>query len=159
MFTRDFIDTEREDHFSSRITYVNQFLIARKFNKNLSLQLTPTVIHKNLVPTVLDLNDLFAIGIGGRYKFTKRIALTAEYHYSLRFPRNETEYNDPLSIGVDIETGVVSTHKELKKTSDLDVGESCDYTTKVLDWAQSIGCEIKIPVKCDYRNYLEKQNE
>lgn len=103
--TNDFADPERENYFSSRLTYVHQLLAARKFTENLSLQLMPTYIHKNLVPTVLDMNDLFAIGIGGRYKFTKRIALTAEYYYTIRFPRSGTEYNDPLSIGIDIETG------------------------------------------------------
>ncbi len=105
IFTSDFSEPDRDNYFSSRLTYVHQILAARKFNDKLSLQLMPTFIHKNLVPTVLDMNDLFAVGIGGRYKFTKRIALTAEYFYTIRFPRSGTEYYDPISIGIDIETG------------------------------------------------------
>lgn len=60
---------------------------------------------------------------------------------------------------IDVSTGEITTSMVLKETSKLDVGESCDYTTKLLDFAQSIGCNIKIPVACDYRDYLNKQND
>ena len=33
------------------------------------------------------------------------MALTAEYYYAYHSPRSTTEYNNPLSIGIDIETG------------------------------------------------------
>lgn len=55
-------------------------------------------------------------------------------------------------------TGEVEINKVLIPTSGLDVGESFNYTTSLLDWAQSIGCNIKIPEKCDYRDLQEKQN-
>lgn len=55
-------------------------------------------------------------------------------------------------------TGEVEINKVLIPTSSLDVGESFNYTTSLLDWAQSIGCNIKIPEKCDYRDLQEKQN-
>jgi hypothetical protein len=96
-----------QQNFSSRMSFVNQILIARKFNENLSLQLTPTYIHRNLVPTELDRNDLFVLGIGGRYKITKRMALNVEYFYVYRdnaITLPVTYYN-PLSVGIDIETG------------------------------------------------------
>jgi len=104
-FTTDLSNLENKNYLSSRFSYVHQFLIARKFNEKLSLQISPTLIHKNLVSTVLDMNDLFAIGFGGRYKLSKRIALTAEYYYSIRNARYKPNYNDPLSIGINIETG------------------------------------------------------
>lgn len=104
-YTSDFSDTDRENYYSSRFSYIHQILIARKFNENISLQLTPTLVHRNLVKTVLEPNDLYAIGVGGRYKVTRRIAITAEYFYTIRSSRTEVEYNDPFSIGVDIETG------------------------------------------------------
>ncbi|HEX7584501.1 MAG TPA: DUF5777 family beta-barrel protein, partial [Prolixibacteraceae bacterium] len=44
----------RVNYFSSRLTYVNQVLIARKFNDKISFQLTPTFIHRNLTNTELD---------------------------------------------------------------------------------------------------------
>lgn len=91
-------------HFSNRLYFVNQLLIARKFNKWLSLQLMPTHIHYNLVPTTAESNDLIAIGVGGRVKLSNRISLNGEYYY--RIPSTELNgYHNVLSLGIDIETG------------------------------------------------------
>lgn len=95
---------ERENHFSSKIAYFHQALIARKFNTNLSLQLTPTLVHKNLVKEKADENDSFAVGAGGRYKITQRVAVSAEYFYLVTEQASQS-YENSLSIGVDIETG------------------------------------------------------
>ena len=96
-----------QKNFSSRMSFVQQILIARKLNESLSLQLTPTYIHRNLVPTELDKNDLFALGAGGRYKLTKRMALNVEYYYVYRANASSlpVKYYNPLSVGIDIETG------------------------------------------------------
>jgi opacity protein-like surface antigen len=95
---------ERKNYFSSRLSFTNQLLIARKFSNSLSLQLSPTLVHKNLVPTAKSQNDIFAVGFGGRYKITQRMALNAEYFYLL--PGNTADtYQNCLSFGVDIETG------------------------------------------------------
>jgi hypothetical protein len=99
-------DTMRTYYFSSRLSYVTQVLIARKINPSLSVQLTPSYVHRNYVPTELDPNDLFAIGAGGRLKLTKRISFNAEYFYVFnKNPYSVPQYYDPLTIGVDIETG------------------------------------------------------
>ncbi len=95
---------ERKNYFSSRMQYANQLLIARKFNKWLSLQLTPTHIHRNLVPTNEDQNDVFAIGAGGRFKLTNRLSLNTEYFYLLP-GKTADDYNNSFTIGLDIETG------------------------------------------------------
>ena len=100
-------DTERTNYFSSRLSYVFQVLIARKFNQRFSAQLTPSFVHRNLVPTELDPNNLWALGAGGRIKLTNRLSLNAEYFYVLEPVndyRSQTVYN-PLSIGFDLETG------------------------------------------------------
>jgi hypothetical protein len=99
-------DPARANYFSSRLSYVGQVLIARKFNQSFSLQITPSYVHRNLVATELDPNDLYAVGAGGRMKLTKRISLNAEYFY-LANPKSymSQKVYDPLSIGVDIETG------------------------------------------------------
>lgn len=96
---------DRDNKFSSRITYVHQLLIARKFNDNLSLQLSPTLVHKNLTPTANDKNDLFALGTSGRYKISKRVAINAEYFYAFRSDNTSNDHPNSLSFGVDIETG------------------------------------------------------
>lgn len=94
------------NYFSSRLSYVAQVLIARKFGPRFSVQLTPSYVHRNLVKTELDPNDLFAIGAGGRMKLSKRISLNAEYYYvANQNPYGTPSYANPLSVGVDIETG------------------------------------------------------
>ncbi|MFZ5940902.1 MAG: DUF5777 family beta-barrel protein [Bacteroidota bacterium] len=99
-------DPTRVNYFSSRLSYGYQVLLARKFNQRFSLQLMPTMVHRNLVPTELDPNDLYALGIGGRLKLTSRISLNAEYFYVLKLSQfYSTEFYNPLSIGFDIETG------------------------------------------------------
>lgn len=99
-------DTSRTNYFSSRLSYVNQLLIARKISPSISIQLAPTFVHRNIVATELDPNDLYALGAGGRLKLTKRISLNAEYYYMFN-PKSymsQQVYN-PLSVGIDIETG------------------------------------------------------
>ena len=96
-------DTERENIFSSRLSYAHQIMIARKFNSSLSLQITPSFIHRNLVVTESMNNDFFAIGYGGRYKLSKRVSINAEYFQ--QFNRPDEAFTNCLSLGFDIETG------------------------------------------------------
>ena len=94
---------ERENLFSSRLSYAHQIMIARKFNSSFSLQITPSFIHRNLVETEIMNNDFFAIGYGGRYKLSKRVSLNAEYFQ--QFNRPDEAFINSLSLGFDIETG------------------------------------------------------
>lgn len=103
LFTLKWQDTERTNYFTSRLSYVHQLLIARKFNKNLSIQLTPTYIHRNLAVET-NTNDNFAVGIGGRYKLTKRLSMNVEYFHNLPGYIADN-FENPLSVGFDIETG------------------------------------------------------
>ncbi|HSZ25634.1 MAG TPA: DUF5777 family beta-barrel protein, partial [Cytophagaceae bacterium] len=66
-------------NFSDRFAYMAQLIIGRKFNSKLSLQISPIYIHYNLVSQLMDRNDIFALAISGRYKVSKRIAITGEY--------------------------------------------------------------------------------
>jgi Membrane bound beta barrel domain (DUF5777) len=97
-------DPNRPNYETSRINYAFQLLIARKFSEGFSLQLSPTLVHKNLVPRAEDPNDLLSVGIGARQKLTKRMSINVEYYYQLPGFRLEESVN-PLSIGLDIETG------------------------------------------------------
>jgi len=93
-----------EVEFYSKLSYAHQLLIARKFDSRLSLQVMPTLIHRNVITEVEQENDLFALGAGGRYKITNRLTLNAEYYYRFNTPEVDM-YQNSLSIGVDIETG------------------------------------------------------
>lgn len=90
--------------FKDRIVYVNQLLVSRKFNDKLSLQLAPSIFHENFVPNDLQKNTQYAVGLGGRYLITKRLAITADYAAHLNRD-NSSQFRDPLSVGVDVEVG------------------------------------------------------
>ncbi len=104
--TVKFPDQTRTNYFSSRLAYVTQILVARKISEAFSFQLSPSYLHRNLVATELDPNDIYALGAGARMKLSSRISLNGEYYYIVN-PKtymSQQIYN-PLSIGFDIETG------------------------------------------------------
>lgn len=89
-----------------RMNFTNQLLIAHKFNKQLSIQVTPTLVHKNLVETPEMYNTIFAIGFGGRYKVSKRVSINWDMYWVDHGPMpDEVTYYMPITLGVDIETG------------------------------------------------------
>ncbi len=90
--------------FKDRIIYVNQLLISRKFNQSLSLQLAPTIFQQNFVESDEQKNLQYAIGVGARCKLTKRMSVNVDYAAHLNRIKNSI-YKNPLSIGVDIESG------------------------------------------------------
>ncbi|WP_261509942.1 DUF5777 family beta-barrel protein [Chryseobacterium paludis] len=89
-------------HFGDRLSYLTQALISRRFDDKLSLQLTPSYIHKNLYEPKNEDKNQFLTGLGGRYKISKRISINAEYFVNFD---NHSFYKNPLSLGMDIETG------------------------------------------------------
>jgi len=102
--------------FGDKLTYTTQVIFSRKFDQNFSFVISPTYIHENLATRSIDImengttvnydedNDQFAVGVGGRYKISKRVSINADYGIHLNRNSN-SNFKDPLSIGVDIETG------------------------------------------------------
>lgn len=90
--------------FQDRVSYVGQLLIARKFSPALSLQLMPTFVHKNTVDQAIEINDQFAMGIGGRVKVSRMVSITSEYYHRFDVPESNP-YHNSFGIGVDLETG------------------------------------------------------
>jgi hypothetical protein len=87
---------------SDRFSYAHQLLFASKINDYFSLQLSPTIVHYNLVDSTKIPNDFKSIGVSSRIRISKRVNITTEYFY--RFDKLAGYYN-PLSLGFDIETG------------------------------------------------------
>jgi hypothetical protein len=79
-------------------------LLARKFGNSCAIQLIPTWVHRNLVKTKVDRNDIFALGIGGTYRLFKRLRLNAEYFLTQEHNTPEEEYYSPLAIGICYQT-------------------------------------------------------
>jgi Membrane bound beta barrel domain (DUF5777) len=90
--------------FQDRLSYVAQVLIARKFSSKFSAQVMPVFVHRNVVNKLFENNDDYAIGIAGRYKITRSLALTGEYFHRLNQLKNTPYYNS-LGFGLEIETG------------------------------------------------------
>ena len=90
--------------FTDRLGFANQVLISRKFNDWLSLQVIPTYFHDNTVIEDNQDNAQFALGIGGRFKLTKRLAFIGDYGIHLNRVDNSV-FNNSLALGLEIETG------------------------------------------------------
>jgi hypothetical protein len=90
--------------FKHRLSYVAQLLVSRKMSSKLSFILSPTFFHDNYISNDYQNNSQYGIGFGGRYKIGKRWSLNTEYGVHLNRSNNSL-YNNPFSIGVDLETG------------------------------------------------------
>jgi hypothetical protein len=95
---------DRDNFFSSRLYYTFQAIIGRKFSEGFTLQISPTLVHRNLVRISDESNDVYSLGFAGRIKLNKRTALNAEYIFVLP-DQLAPGYRNSLSIGFDIETG------------------------------------------------------
>ena len=94
--------TTYDPYISDKMSFSNQLVIASKINDYFSIQLSPTIVHYNLVDSAKIPNDFKSLGISSRIRVSKRVNITSEYFY--RFDKLAGYYN-PLSLGVDIETG------------------------------------------------------
>lgn len=90
------------EYDSDKFSFAHQVIIARKFNDYFSMQITPTILHYNLVEKSSLPNDFKSIGISIRQRISKRVNITGEYFY--RIDKLDGFYN-PLTFGLDIETG------------------------------------------------------
>jgi len=105
IYTTKWSDPTRTNYFSSRISYATQVILARKFGQRFSLQIAPTYVHVNLVPTPDDHNNIFSLGAGARFKVSQRVAFNAEYYYLFPHQIHSTPATSAFSFGIDIETG------------------------------------------------------
>ena len=96
-------EPDRENLFSSRLSYVNQLIVTRKINDRTSLAVVPSLIHRNLVDITSKSHDQWTLGLGGQHKLTHRVSINSEYHFLVNGLDEAT--TNSLSLGVDIETG------------------------------------------------------
>lgn len=93
--------------FQERLNYFASLMVARKINKQISLQIAPMISHFNTVKIeqtgVVPENTHYGIGLGGRYAFDERKAITFEYLPVIgdRSPGTKNHF----AISYEIETG------------------------------------------------------
>lgn len=108
--TVSFTDKLRDNFFTSRLNFVNQIIITRKFNEWFSFELVPTLVHHNLIPQSSGSNDIYALGIGTSIKITRSTRFNIEYiprfnAQNQAINNNGTIAYDEFAVGFDIETG------------------------------------------------------
>ncbi len=117
-------------YFTDRFCYVYQLMIARKFNEKLSLQVSPTLVHYNIVDTLGDKNDIYGLVVMGRYKLSKRFALTVEYCFRLnKYVQSFSSYNGCFAFGFDLETGGHVFQIHFTNSLGIDEAHSIPFTT------------------------------
>lgn len=90
--------------FGDRMSYAAQLLISRRFSNKFSFELALTFVRQNLVLEPFQKHNQIALGIGGHMKISKRMSINADYVYNFSRHKNSI-YNNPFTIGLDIETG------------------------------------------------------
>jgi hypothetical protein len=91
--------------FNNRLAYSSQLLVSRKFSEGLSFELGGVYVHKNLFDDAQELKDQYLVAAGGRCKLSKRLSVNLDYAYKINQLENASLYQNPLSLGLDIETG------------------------------------------------------
>lgn len=91
--------------FNNRLAFTSQLLLSRKFSESFSVEVAPIFVHKNLYDDAIDQKDTYLIGTGGRYKLSKRLSLNIDYAARLGAKIEGSPYHNPLSVGLDIDTG------------------------------------------------------
>ncbi|CAN5873558.1 DUF5777 family beta-barrel protein [soil metagenome] len=132
--TLPWADPSRKNYTTSRMAFYNELIIGRKFGERFSMQLAPTFVHRNIVPTSTDANNVYALGIGARLKISKRTAFVVDYHYIVKGLDKEI-YKDPLSIGFDVETG--GHVFQLHFSNATGMNEKAFLTNTTNDWAKA----------------------
>lgn len=90
--------------YADRLSYATQLLVSRRVNDRLSIEIAPTFVRQNLVFEKEQDHSQYALGMGFRYKITKRMSINLDYVYNMSRWEGSA-FRDPLSIGIDIETG------------------------------------------------------
>jgi opacity protein-like surface antigen len=147
----EFNNPDIQNYFSSRLSYTSQLIIGSKVNENFSFEIVPTHIHKNIVATHNDPNNIYAIGFGIRYKLTKRISVNGEYIYRIP-PKDKTlasyaNYHNSMSAGFDIETG--GHVFQLHLTNSLPMYEAAFITETAETW-KNVGIHLGFNISRDF---------
>ncbi|EAR00260.1 DUF5777 family beta-barrel protein [Maribacter sp. HTCC2170] len=102
-FVIDARPKELFDFDTDRFSYFHQLIISRRFNRNFSLQLAPSISHYNLAELGKK-NDVISAALGARYKVSPQTSILVDYSQPFT---NYGEGLDPkpgLSLGVEFST-------------------------------------------------------
>jgi len=89
--------------FANRLSYFHTIMLARKFNRAFSAQVSGSVAHYNLVDSLMK-NDNISIGVDLRYQYGASGAIIVEYNQPIT--KNQAINVKPdLGLGIELGTG------------------------------------------------------
>jgi hypothetical protein len=90
-------------HPTDRWSFYNQLIFARRFSRNLSLQIAPSFSHFNYVEAPVE-NDAIAVEFGGRVKITPTMAVLFDYNQPITtYFKDNTKPG--MGAGIEFSTG------------------------------------------------------
>ena len=100
--TRSIKGIERRNTFGEKLAFTTQILIARKFSRKFSFQVSPTFIHRTSSNFSIDDHNHFAVGFSPRYKLNNHVSLVSEYYYVIN-PLKSLDTYGAFALGVNWE--------------------------------------------------------
>lgn len=100
--TRSIKNIEQRNNFGDKLAFTTQVLIARKFSRDFSFQISPTFIHRTSSKSDIDDHNHFAVGFSPRYKLNNHVSLVSEYYYVLN-PLKSIDTYGAFVLGVNWE--------------------------------------------------------
>ena len=120
--------------FSHRVNYVTELILSRKFSDKLSLQLSPTIVYKNLVLGLVENHFTFVLPFSGRFQYSFGSAILFEYAHKLN-NRSNLALDNPFSIG--FEFGTAGHVYQVFMSNSYYLREANIYTLEPYDFYQS----------------------
>ncbi len=129
--TRDYApDIQEFIEFKHRVSYFTQVLMASRVFPFLSVQIEPSVTHRNFTTEQGEPNTIFALGGGVRFRITDGIALLGEYTHpfiaSFDTPRPR---QNVIGFGIDFSSARHSFQLQVSNTTGLIGQEYIPNTT------------------------------
>jgi hypothetical protein len=123
------------ESFKDRMSQVFQVIIAKKIGKA-SVQLNPTLVHYNYVPTYDDATT-FALGGAARIPLSRTFAIIVDYFHPFisdtkknnYYDSSAIKFHDPLGIGVEITTAGHIFHLNFTNSTGILENQFIPYTT------------------------------
>jgi Membrane bound beta barrel domain (DUF5777) len=94
--------------FDSRVSYLGQFIFARKFSNDFNFQVSPTyVINNTPYPNMAgDEKSFFAVQAAARVAINRHMGFILDYaHPFSSYRSNNANFQDPVGLGYEVETG------------------------------------------------------
>jgi len=90
-------------HSTDRWSYYSQLIFAKRINRSISLQVSPSISHINYVEAPMK-NNIMSVQFGGRVKVTPTMAVIADYNYAFaNYDNNKTKPG--MGLGMEYSTG------------------------------------------------------